>query len=231
MLKNLVGQRFGKLIVIKRVDDFVRPSGKKDVQYLCKCDCGNDVVTKGYNLLHKNKQSCGCTHSLYHNVKNTYDLSQEYGIGYTTNTNKEFYFDLDDYDLIKNICWWEDANGYIVSKDKLLHRIIMSPDKGEVVDHINHNKFDNRKCNLRNCAKAQNNINTGLRIDNTSGYKGVTYRQDRSKWCATIRFEGKTYYLGLYTNKYDAIKARKEAEEKFFGEWSYQNSITKNTDL
>lgn len=231
MLKDLTGQRFGKLLVVKRTEDYIFPSGKHAVQYLCQCDCGNSIVTKGYSLLHKNKQSCGCVQILYHHRNNVYDTTGEYRIGYTTNSNKKFYFDLDDYDLIKNYCWWETTNGYIVSKNIALHRIIMSAGKDEIIDHINHNKLDNRKCNLRKCTRGQNNINIGKRINNTSGYTGVFYKKDRQKWGARININGEKHSLGCYINKEDAIKARKQAEEMYFGEWSYHNSINKNNDV
>ena len=57
--------------------------------------------------------SCGC---MLHDIKgNKYDLNREYGIGWTSNTNQEFYFDLEDYDKIKNYTWLETDSGYIAS--------------------------------------------------------------------------------------------------------------------
>lgn len=225
MLKKIIGQRFGNLVVIERAEDFVRPSGKKDVQYLCQCDCGNCIITKSFNLLHKNKRSCGCVSTLYHHTENVYDLTGEYGIGYTTNTNKKFYFDLDDYELIKDNCWWEATNGYVVSNGESLHRKIMNANKNEIIDHINHDTLDNRKCNLRKCTTSQNNINKGKISKNTSGYTGVTYRKDRKKWVSRITIDKKTYYLGNYSTIEEAVDARKKAENKYFKEWSYDNSI------
>ena len=55
-----------------------------------------------------------------------------------------------------------------------------------------------------------------IKSNNTSGYTGVTWDKKRKKWKAQLRFKGKNIYLGRYCNKKDAIKARKEAEEKYF---------------
>jgi hypothetical protein len=55
--------------------------------------------------------------------------------------------------------------------------------------------------------------------------EGITYQQDREKWVAQIKKDNKTYYLGRFDNKEDAINARKQAEEELFGEYSYDNSL------
>lgn len=57
---DLSGQRFGDLTVIKRVDDYINPSGRKLVRYLCKCDCGNEVFELANTLRNHEVSSCGC---------------------------------------------------------------------------------------------------------------------------------------------------------------------------
>ena len=60
---DLVGQRFGRLIVIERVDNYVTPKGKKGSNWLCQCDCGNVIEVLGVNLRHGRTKSCGCLRS------------------------------------------------------------------------------------------------------------------------------------------------------------------------
>ncbi len=83
------------------------------------------------------------------------------------------------------------------------------------VDHINHIKDDNRWCNLREVTNQENQMNTPIRLDNTSGVTGVYWKKENSKWSACIRFDGKLNHLGYFLLKEDAIASRKEAEIKY----------------
>lgn len=235
---NLIGQKFGRLTVIARSENYVTPKGVKHSRWLCRCDCGNPnlITVAGTHLKTKHTQSCGCfkieTQFNTHKKYNVYDLSGEYGIGYTSNTNKPFFFDLEDYDKIKNYSWSVNKDGYIVAyidKDNpvcLLHRLIIKTDKQ--VDHINHNKSDNRKYNLREVTATQNSMNKELLSQNTSGVTGVDWVQHINKWRARIKVNGKEMHLGVFELFEDAVKVRKEAEDKYFGEFSYDNSMALN---
>ena len=142
LLIDLTDQKFGSLTVVKRLEN----NKHKKAMWLCKCDCnGNEKGYIGSQLINGNTKSCGCharkRASEANKKYNTYDLSGEYGIGYTSNTNKEFYFDLEDYDKIKDHCW-SSNRGYIVTKANNttynLHRLIMNANDTEKVDHIYH---------------------------------------------------------------------------------------------
>lgn len=241
--KNICGQRFGKLVVLQRAENYIKPSGTKVAQWLCQCDCGSKVVVRGDNLRSGSVKSCGCLRceTAYRQAKNrkkynTYNLSGEYGIGYTSNTNEPFYFDLEDYDKIKDYCWCINSDGYILApqinsnKNILLHRLIMNPSDNELIDHIQHCKFDNRKSKLRIVNKNQNAMNSKISLNNTSGVKGVYWIKNYNKWLASIKINQNNICLGYYDNFDDAVKARKEAEEKYFGEYSYDNSMKDNNN-
>ena len=228
--------RFGRLTVIERAEDYVSPSGHKNVQWLCECSCETNrhIIVSGCSLTRGLTKSCGClkkdisTENGKKNKKyNTYDLSGEYGIGYTSK-GEEFYFDLEDYDLIKDYCWHIDNKGYVVSHNPsgstLFHRQLLDC---KCIDHINHNTRDNRKSNLRNVTYSQNQMNTSKRHDNTSGITGVDWHKHERMCRARIQVNGKSIMLGYFNSFEDAVKARKEAEEKYFGEYSYNNSIKK----
>ena len=101
---DLTGKRFGRLTAIKRGDDYISPRGQRHTQWLCKCDCGKVVLVSANSLKRKLTQSCGCLakEKVIEACKkhNHYDLTKEYGVGYTTD-GQEFYFDIKDYDKIK----------------------------------------------------------------------------------------------------------------------------------
>jgi len=90
------------------------------------------------------------------------------------------------------------------------------------VDHINGLKYDNRKKNLRICTRNQNEMNKGLRSNNTSGCTGVVWNKRDNKWEARIGVNNKKIILGLFTNYDEAVKTRQDAEIKYFKEFRYK---------
>jgi len=98
-----------------------------------------------------------------------------------------------------------------------LHRWIMGfPEKGKYIDHINNNNLDNRKENLRIVTNSDNLKNSKLRIDNKTGCKGVSFDKSRNKWSAQIKINYKKIDLGRFASFDEAVKARKEAELKYW---------------
>ena len=91
------------------------------------------------------------------------------------------------------------------------------PDKQ--IDHINGIRTDNRIVNLRLATNSENGKNHGKNKNNTSGYQGVYWDKANVKWRAIIKFNNKSISLGRYVLFDDAVKAKKEAENKYFGEW------------
>lgn len=161
-----------------------------------------------------------------HKKYNRYDLTGEYGIGYTFK-NEEFYFDLEDFEKIKEDCWHIDANGYVINgKRKRFHRIIMNLNDSKIpIDHTNHKKYDNRKNNLRTVNKSQNAMNQSMSSANTSGVTGVSWHKIKGKWRAYIKVNYIQKELGYYDSFEDAKQARLQAENERFGEYSYKNSM------
>lgn len=141
------------------------------------------------------------------------------------------FFDLEDYDKIKEYTWCRRHEGYAgctrkengKSKMYNAYRIIMGVEDSKLeVDHINGDKWDNRKCNLRIVTHADNTKNRKLSSRNKSGYTGV--RQVKNgNWTASIRCNGNDIWLGSYKTKEEAIGARKAGEEKYFGEFAHKN--------
>ena len=232
--KDLTGMRFGRLVVVNRAEDGGKPDGKKYPYWNCLCDCGNMKRIRGSSLTSGFTISCGCFRQEISketmSKQNAFDISGDYGIGYTSK-GEEFYFDLEDYDKIKEICWNIDAYGYVSASGRKgkMHRLVLNAPKDTDVDHINHRKNDNRKQNLRICTHADNSKNMGVRKNNKYGVTGVTWSNKDNKWYANITENGNNHYLGSFDVFEDAVKARKEAEEKYFGEFAYDYSQQLNT--
>jgi hypothetical protein len=104
----------------------------------------------------------------------------------------------------------------------LMHRMIMDAPKGKIVDHINGNKLDNRKCNLRICTQVENCENSKKYVNNISGHAGVCWDSTYKKWCAYIKTKRCNRRLGNYDDINEAIKARKLAEIRYFREYAYK---------
>lgn len=115
------------------------------------------------------------------------------------------------------------AQANIGGKPTLMHTLLL-PD-AEMVDHINGDTLDNRRSNLRAASKSQNGANRGRPVNNTSGYKGVSWHKASQKWKAQITVDGKTIYLGVYTNPEAAAAAYDEAADQYFGAFAHKNLV------
>ena len=135
----------------------------------------------------------------------------------------KFLIDAEDFEkFVKDESFYLLNNGYVYSgKHKLLHRILMNAPDGMFVDHINGNKLDNRKTNLRICTQQENNMNRGKNKNNTSGFKGVTFHKQTQKLQALIRIDGKYKFLGLFEKAEDAYEAYKKAAVKLHGDFAH----------
>ena len=147
-------------------------------------------------------------------------------------TNGKFaIIDIDDFDIINKHTWSaffsKQTNSYYAiagtkrngkNVSLKMHRMIMCAGKGDIIDHINHDTLDNRRCNLRICTHSENMRNRGKANTNTSGYKGVCKKG--SKWSARIGVDGERLYLGTFETKEEACSAYCEAALKYHGEFA-----------
>lgn len=127
-----------------------------------------------------------------------------------------------DYAILSKNSWYLSHDGYAVKGNPYsrMHRLILDTPKGSDTDHINKNKLDNRRKNLRVATRGQNMANIDPTKANKSGVKGVFKHSLVNMWQAQICFNYKTIYLGLFENFEDAVKARKKAEIKYFKEFA-----------
>lgn len=236
------------LTVVKQVEDYIDPNGNHVAQWLCECSCDlhKRIVVTGRSIKNGNTKSCGCwmrekAKMQRENFRklNKYDLSGEYGIGFTSNTNREFYFDIEDYDKIKDYTWCE----HISSKDNYtsleawdaklekhirMHYIVYSKN----CDHKDRNPFNNRKENLRESTYQENARNSSLAKNNKSGIIGVYWHKREKAWAATIVVDYHKIHLGAFYNKEAAIIARLKAELEYFGrEFAPQRHLFEKYDI
>lgn len=234
-LIDLTGNRYGRLTVIERTDNRVFPSGISHTVWKCRCDCGIFTSASTNDLRTGHKQSCGCRKYEYSHSKgrpwnrkhNSYTVFPDYVQGHSD--TGDFIFDIADYDRVKSHYWRPSTKGYIITEidnhQVSLHRYLLNPLPEMQIDHINHDKSDNRRNNLRVVSQNENQWNMGPTAQNTSGVKGVAWNKRNKKWVAFIYHRGNRYHLGTFDNKEDAISARHAAEEKYYGEYSYANSM------
>lgn len=115
----------------------------------------------------------------------------------------------------------------IKGKTTYLHHVIFLMHHGykpDYIDHIDGDSTNNRIENLRPATQSQNAGNSCLSKNNTSGYKGVTYRKDTRKWQAAVMINRKHISLGSYLTKEDAYEAYIAGSKKYFGEFANPSS-------
>lgn len=221
------GTKFGRWTVL----EYDENSPYRKPKYICQCNCSAKSIKSVYakHLKRGSSLSCGCLCreriSSSNKKYNKYDLSGEYGVCYSSNTNEPILFDIEDYELIKDFCW------YISYTAKGKYKKVTSSDcnkksvrmcniilNNKYIDHINKNTLDNRKTNLRKVTHQQNMFNCSTRKNSKSGVPGVRY--SKASWKVSITYNKFVFLLGAYPNLESAIRARLQAEFILFKEYS-----------
>lgn len=146
--------------------------------------------------------------------------------------DREILIDSEDLPKISKYSWCISKTGYAVAninyKVTKLHRYLLDLENPKkVADHINHNKLDNRKFNLRICNNTQNTRNSSLSKNNSTGVIGVSVRPS-GRYRARIMVDRKEIALGTYDTIEEAKKARESGEMRYFGEYAPSKSDCKN---
>lgn len=158
-------------------------------------------------------------------------LSGHYGQGHSA------IVDDSDYDMLNNYTWHLGNNGYIKtfvggrknSKCLLMHRLIMNPPADHEVDHINGDKLDNRRENLRIVTRSQNARNLRRHKQFSSRFKGVSWNPDAQLWESRINVDLRTIHLGQFTSEIQAAQVYNTMAIELFGKFASLNIIHEDT--
>lgn len=240
--KDLTGMKFGRLTV-----ESFSHSEYSHSHWNCLCECGNKEV-KSISYLNKSKfKMCKeCMHSYTKKepqiTEKTYVPFEE--IAYQTKENKidiqgdvtifndSVIIDTKRLEEILSFKRYVSVNsgGYPYinwrGRELFLHRFVVElpqyfdNETQLIAEHKNGNRLDCREENLRVCHKSKNAINCGIYKNNVSGYKGISWNPRLNKYQVGLQCGKKSHYLGVYTNLEDAVRVRKEAEEKYFKEYN-----------
>ncbi|MBB3213429.1 hypothetical protein FHW67_002721 [Herbaspirillum sp. Sphag1AN] len=140
--------------------------------------------------------------------------------------------DDEDFERLSKYRWHLNDSGYAVRcdyssgtlKNIRMHHEVVTRQAGFDIDHIDGNRLNNQRSNLRECTRSQNLQNQSKKRGSTSKFKGVYWLKANKKWRAKIRVSGKSKCLGLYANESDAAKAYDAAAKHYFGEFACTNS-------
>jgi hypothetical protein len=206
-----IDKKFGSLTVL----GFAGHKNNKRM-YQCLCDCGKESITNSFQL---GRRTGTCVHC---RSKKTWEPIFEGSVCKIWLTNSDEYAIIDAEDSVKveRRTWALNDAGYVISalfhKSPIwLHRLVMDAPENREVDHIHHNKLDNRKSKLRTCTRMENSWNR-------TGNPGVFFVIKNKKYRARIMVNGEERYLGEYDNYEKALQVRKEAEIKYYGEFRYK---------
>lgn len=139
--------------------------------------------------------------------------------------------DPEDAHLLARGEWYVTSGGYVrrnfsencERKYELLHRLVVGAKRGEIVDHVNGDKLDNRRGNLRICTHVENTQNRGPSKTNSSGFKGVWFDPRRKKFRANVRAQNKKHSLGSFDTADEAAQAYNAAALRLHGEFARLN--------
>lgn len=225
--EDLTGKQFGRLTVIKQIEDYVTPSGNKYNRWLCQCSCEEhkQISVLGGSLKSGNTQSCGCLEReltiLRQKKFNTYEIIKDVVVGKSSNTDDLFYVNMCDFDKIKNICWsvctnssgMKELRGYDQATHKTwrMHTFLGFSN----YDHIDRNELNNRRDNLRMATAQEQVWNRNKASKKSSNVVGVSWYDRDKRWSAEIFYNGKKVFRKYFKTENEAILARLREEAKY----------------
>lgn len=133
------------------------------------------------------------------------------------------FIDNEDFESVSKLPWTYASKYAYNGVVGYLHRFLMSPDEGLVVDHINRNPLDNRRNNLRVCTQKENNMNSPSKKTSSSIFKGVSFTTKDRKWVAQIKVGDKNIYLWNFSEEDDAARVYDKKALEVYGDFAFLN--------
>jgi hypothetical protein len=210
------GEKYGKLTIISEAGR--NPKG--NIMWICRCDCGRTVEYHGSQLKKGKAVTCQkCAYGYYDFIGDTVICRLP--------DNVTFLIDKEDYPLVSQYPWRLTTSGYLTAyirgKKTRLHYLLMPRMPGKLCDHMNRDKMDNRKCNLRYATSSENLFNKSIQSNNTTGYIGVSKCINSDRYRAYINFHKKRICLGVFDDPKKAALARDNAARLYHGEFAIFN--------
>ncbi len=203
--KSLIGNRYGKLVVLEQLDDWITSSGGKFSRWLTLCDCGKKHPINSKELSSGRVTSCGCYRR---EIKRTHGLSKHplyitwsCMLSRTRDMNNPYY---GGRGIVMCERWMNSVEDFIK------WGIANNFKKGLQIDRIDNNG-DYEPSNCRFISSRDNILNQKLPTRaNTSGYKGIVFLSRRNKWRSSITIMNKTIYIAECDTKREALNLRND---------------------
>lgn len=206
---NLAGNKFGRLFVLEREKNV-----KNRTMWLCRCECGNEVVVGAANLRYGHTKSCGCLSKEKASARAT-----KHGAGY-----EPWYGQWKA--MIRRMTNQKDVayNHYVVEKGLFIEKEFIDdpwafyaeigefPGNGYTIERIDNDK-GYIKGNICWATQAENNKNKGIYKNNKSGVSGIAWNKARNKWVVMVNWNKKKYYGGIFEDLEKAKIAHKKITE------------------
>lgn len=211
---DLTGRRFGRLTVIGRAEDYISPTGKKTVRWMCKCDCGRSVTVLRNSLLSGHTLSCGCLQR----------EAAESAAEDLTGTQFGEWTVLSRAPLAK-----KDQNGglngwlcrCICGTERVVRTRLLTSGASRSCGCVTAKKAKSRIDDDNVLGRYNGTVISKLKSDkptsaSKTGVRGVYWSERDQRYIAKIMIRRKDIYLGRFRTLEEAAKARAEAEEKYY---------------
>lgn len=214
--RDVIGKKFNRLTVLDEDLEKSKQMGRRYVK--CCCDCGNIISIASWRLGNNKCNSCGCYRNeqvkkakFKKRIRNEIFIKNNIAYIKLRKSNNFAFIDKEDLDKVKNYTWRETKDGYPIcyynengkQSHKCLHNVFINPPRPFEVDHINQNKLDNRKSNLRVVTHLENMHNINRVAKSNTGVSNV-YKVKSGKFAVRIQYNLKQNHIGTFNSMEEA---------------------------